>query len=205
MPIPWSFNCFSPNFNFNNSCNFNNFNPSIWSTNNKFSFSNFTPPTFTPSTFAPSANTDSFVKTSSTSNNTDNKLKDYNPFAGHRLAEIAMQGRQFNSWDSVPEGQGKCAFFVSNALDRAGMSNGMRGDAYQMINILKLNNNFKQIPTNNIDIDEIPAGSILAYERGSQGYSEDYGHIEIMTEDGKGVSQAITYDIKEPDALFIPV
>lgn len=207
---PWSFNFTSyynfqmPTFNFNNSWNswdFNSYSKSIWDTNNKI-YS----PTFTPAT-----STDSFEKTSADESNTNNsnnsnkELKDYNSFAGHRLAEIAMQGRQFNSWSSVPAGQGMCAYYVSKALADAGMDNGMKGHAYQMINILQNNRNFKQISANNINVDELPAGCILVYKQGSQGYSEEYGHVEIMTEDGKGVSQAITKNVKPPDAIFIPV
>lgn len=219
MPTPWNFSCFTPSFNFNNNWgtwnnlnnwsnwsnwNFNNYNQNIWDTPGKIHSQSFTPTT----------NTDSFVKTSAPINHTDDnnnddnnndKLKDYNSFAGHRLAEIAMQGRQFNSWSSVPKGQGMCAHYVTKALATAGMANGMKGHAYQMINILQNNRHFKQIPANNIDTNELPAGCILVYKRGSQGYSEDYGHVEIMTEDGKGVSQAITNHVKEPDAIFIPV
>lgn len=181
-----------PKFNFDNiwdNWNFNNFNGNI---------------------SVKETNTDTFVKSAeknySTNNiSADNILEEYNPVKGEMLANIALQGRQFNSWKSVPNGKEMCAFFVIKALEQAGMSNGMRGHAYQMADILQNNINFKQISPDNIDVNDLPAGCITVYKRGSQGYSEDFGHVEVTTGDGEGISQAITYNLKKPDAIFIPV
>ena len=68
------------------------------------------------------------------------------------------------------------------------------------------NKNFKEISTSKIDVKDLPAGCVLVYNRGSQGYSSEYGHTEITTGDGRAVSDGITKHLfKKPDAIFVPV
>jgi hypothetical protein len=75
-----------------------------------------------------------------------------------------------------------------------------------MPSILKSNRNFKEISTEGIDVAKLPAGCILVYGRGEQGYDEDAGHTEITTGDGRAVSDGITKNLyKKPSNIFIPV
>ena len=74
-----------------------------------------------------------------------------------------------------------------------------------MSNILANNPNFKKLSSNNVNVKELPAGCVLVYDKGAQGYSKEYGHVEITTGDGRGVSDGITQNLRKPSAIFIPV
>lgn len=125
------------------------------------------------------------------------KLSDYNSEKGNKLATIALnRACGFNK---------QCAKYVSDALEEAGLSNGERGHAYQMFNILRNNNNFKEISVSDVSVENLPAGCILVYDKGVKGASKDYGHVQVTTGDGRAVSDGITNNIKQPSAIFIPV
>ena len=85
------------------------------------------------------------------------------------------------------------------------MGSYVSGHGYQMTDILSRNKNFKQISASGVDVTKLPAGCVLVYGKGVSGYNKDYGHTEITTGDGRGVSQAITYNVRKPSAIFIPV
>ncbi len=226
-------NCFTQ-FNTNNFSGFNNFfSPQLpfmnfswnnipvfnfnWGWNNtSFNLSNFNIwdniPTFnswnnTNSNINWSSNFDigdTFTRTTYTTNSVKNNnnsykainLDGYNSAAGNKLAKYALN-------HSVGFTQ-YCSRYVNNALENTGLSNGQRGNGYQMAGILRKNPNFKEISTN-VDYKNLPAGCILVYNRGAQGYSSTYGHVEITTGDGRGVSDGITNNIRKPSAIFMPV
>ena len=75
-----------------------------------------------------------------------------------------------------------------------------------MPSILRNNKNFKEIPVDTVNVKDLPAGCVLVYDKGSQGYSRKYGHTEITTGDGRAVSDGITKNLyKKPSAIFMPV
>ena len=143
-------------------------------------------------------------------------LADYNPNLGKRIAQIALSnaGHTFdkNSKKILDQTKdpdkftGDCAAYVKMAIRDAGAGNYVAGHGYQMSEILKNNKNFKEIDASSISLSELPAGAVLVYARGAQGYSSEYGHTEIVTEDGRAVSDGITDNLyKKPTAVFIPV
>lgn len=149
---------------------------------------------------------DSFTRTTNKlkPNTSGLKLEGYNATTGQKLAKIAMDRRQADRWSSI-KGTGKCATYTKKAIEAAGMGSYVMGDGYQMTSILSKNKNFKQISPNGIDVKDLPAGCVLVYGKGVSGYHKQYGHTEITTGDGRGVSQAITYNVRKPSAIFIPV
>lgn len=144
-------------------------------------------------------NTDTFIKSSSINYAKDNlKLDDYNAFKGERLARIALNNSV--GWT------GYCASYVKSDIQAAGLGPYTKGHAYQMPKILRKNPNFKEISVNNVDVSKLPAGCILVYGKGVEGYSDDYGHTEITTGDGRAVSDGVTKNLyKQPSNIFIPV
>lgn len=125
-------------------------------------------------------------------------LKDYNAENGSKLSEVALK-------NSVGWTQ-QCATYVKNAIKEAGLGEYIQGDAHEMDTILASNNNFKKINPEDINITDLPAGCVLVYEKGVGGYHEEYGHVEITTGDGRGVSDGITNNLnKKPSHIFIPV
>lgn len=122
----------------------------------------------------------------------------YNKTAGAKLARIALSKAK-NSHG------GKCAKAVKTALKNAGLANYEFGHAYKMTEILKDNKNFKRVSPNSVNWRNLPAGCVLVYAKGAEGYSAEYGHTEITTGDGRGVSDGITQNIKKPTAIFVPV
>ncbi len=178
MPVFNFQNTFTlPSFDFSS---INLFNNNI-SWNNNFSFG------------------DTFMRSTS-SNKISNKgaisLDGYNQNKGKMLASDALSHKVgFTK---------RCATYVSNALERTGLSNGSRGHGYQMAGILRKNKNFKEISTS-LDYKNLPAGCILVFDRGAQGYNATYGHVEISTGDGRAVSDGVTKNIKKPSAIFMPV
>lgn len=198
----FNFNAFQPfNFNWNSLLNWNS---PMDSWNMPASqFFNSTP-TFSWGNLNNTGNFDTFIRSTNRSNgritiSTELKsanLNKYNAQKGKKLAEDALS-------HSVGWRQ-HCAKYVSNALERTGLSNGSRGHAYQMINILRNNNNFEEIDANT-DVNSLPAGCILVFDKGVQGYNKKYGHIEITSGNGQGISDGITQHLKQPTAIFMPV
>ena len=192
---------------------FINNSQSIWGANNTFvqnysgaertSYDNV----WSNFTFDNSQRFDTFIGTTSLNNsygtsakkkNSTVTLENYNSTKGERLAKDAANHAESHSTSH-------CAGYVSNALERAGLSNGLRGDAEQMFGILKKNSNFKEISVEGIDYNNLPAGCILTYDPGSQGYDKVHGHVQITTGKGSAVSDFETYNIRKPDHIFIPV
>ena len=124
-------------------------------------------------------------------------IKDYNKTNGSKLAQIARE--------RATGFKEQCAKYVSDALEAAGLSNGKRGHGYQMAEILRTNDHFKEINVNDVDWKNLPGGCILTYDKGAQGYNNEYGHVEITIGDGKAVSDGVTNNIRKPSAVFIPV
>lgn len=123
---------------------------------------------------------------------------DYDKNKGKKLANIALKNQKGFS--------GYCATYVKNAIQEAGLGSYISGDAYQMGSILRNNRNFKEISASSVNVEDLPAGCILVYDKGAQGYSSLYGHTEITTGDGRAVSDGITNNLhKQPSAIFVPI
>lgn len=144
-------------------------------------------------------NCDTFTRSSDINDAKDNlSLEGYNASKGERLASVALNNSV--GWT------GYCAAYVKRAIQSANLGLYQYGHAYQMPSILKNNSNFKEISPDNIDISKLPAGCILVYDKGTEGYSKNYGHTEITTGDGRAVSDGITKNLrKKPSSIFIPV
>ena len=121
----------------------------------------------------------------------------YNAKKGKSLAQTALS----NSVGFT----GYCAKYVRSALEKTGLSNGLRGDAADYNTILASNKNFKEISAQGLDLKSLPAGCILVYDRGQSGYSSQYGHIEITTGSGQAVSDGITNNIRPGARVYVPV
>lgn len=139
---------------------------------------------------------DSFTFTNK--NKANFSVKDYNANAGERLARYALshKARSFT---------GNCAKYVKNAIQACGLGAYKSGHAYQMTGILRKNSHFKEISPNSVNVKDLPAGCVIVFDRGMYKYSDDYGHVEITTGDGRGVSDGVTTDLRKPSAIFVPV
>lgn len=146
-----------------------------------------------------SKNTDTFTRSSTINYAKDDlKLDGYNAFKGERLANTALN--RSVGWT------GFCAAYVKSDIQAAGLGSYKYGHAYQMPRILKNNPNFKEISPEGVDVSKLPAGCILVYGKGVEGYNKKYGHTEITTGDGRAVSDGITNNLyKKPSSIFIPV
>lgn len=144
-------------------------------------------------------------------------LSQYNPEKGNRLAEIAMRNAGFvidkgtkqvtNRTKDPQDFIGCCARYVQTDLTDAGLDDGIPrvGSAYLMTNSLRRNRNFAEISAST-SLRDLPPGTIIIYNRGAQGYNETHGHVEIITQDRRAVSDAITDNLyKRPSHIFIPV
>lgn len=120
----------------------------------------------------------------------------YDANAGARLAGVAR--------DNSVGFTGYCARYVKNAICDAGLGNYEYGHAYQMDDILRRNSNFREIPAST-DVKSLPAGCVLVFNQGSRGYSSSYGHTEITDGKGHGISDGVTRNLRQPDAIFMPV
>ncbi len=194
-----SFNWFNTGFipfNFN----FNQYLPQLSQPSLFYQNSSYSPPKTECSSndvLPESSNVDTFIKSEITKKN-ESKLDDYNAYKGKRLAQVALSNS--SGWT------GYCAAYVKSDIQAAGLGSYKYGHAYQMPSILRNNSNFKEISPDNIDVKNLPAGCVLVYDRGAQGYSKNYGHTEITTGDGRAVSDGITKNLhKKPSSIFIPV
>ena len=70
---------------------------------------------------------------------------------------------------------------------------------------LKDINHFKEISPNSVNVKDLPAGCVIVFDRGMHEYSDKYGHVEITTGDGRGVSDGVTTNLQKPSAIFMPV
>lgn len=138
---------------------------------------------------------DSFTLTNK--NKTTFSMKGYDANAGERLAKIALRNKI--GWKS------QCAKYVKNAIVQAGLGKYEYGHGYQMASIMRRNKNFKEISPTEYNVNSLPAGCVLVFDRGAQGYNKKYGHVEITTGDGRAVSDGITRNLRQPSAVFVPV
>lgn len=138
---------------------------------------------------------DSFTLTNK--NKAKFSMQGYNASAGERLAKYALSHKTGSS--------GKCATYVKNAIQACGLGKYEYGDAYKMTGILRKNSHFKEISPNSVNVKDLPAGCVIVFDRGMYKYSDDYGHVEITTGDGRGVSDGVTTNLRKPSAIFIPV
>ncbi len=178
---------------FSNNINFNN---NIWDTPSWNNFSTFG---VDFSTGNWNSNTSSIGDSFTLNNKNKAKfsMKEYNANAGERLASIALKNQiGFNK---------QCARYVKNAIVKAGLGTYESGHGYQMANVLRKNKNFKEISPTTYNVNSLPAGCILVYDRGAAGYNSKYGHVEITTGDGRAVSDGITKNLRQPSAVFVPV
>lgn len=206
----WSFMSMPTIFN-NFGVNFNNFTmPSfswnnLWNNNlsNNFNWNNCWNNYSMPMNW--NNGFDTFTRTTFNNNlsiSTENRCPNlaslgYNAQKGQKLARIALnRATGFN---------GHCARYVKKAIQSAGLGEYKSGHAYQMTGILDNNPNFKKISPNSVNVNDLPAGCILVFNRGAHNYSNAYGHVEITTGNRKGVSDGITNNLKKPNAIFIPV
>lgn len=120
----------------------------------------------------------------------------YDASAGTRLASVARKNSHGFS--------GYCARYVKDAISDAGLGSWVPGHAYQMDDILRRNPNFREIPAST-NVKSLPAGCVLVFNQGSRGYSSKYGHTEITDGKGHGISDGITRNLRQPDAIFMPV
>lgn len=126
------------------------------------------------------------------------ELDNYNSIKGNTLANIAL--------NRAPGNIGYCAKYVQEAINIAGLGNYTTANADQMVNVLRQNPNFKEISTEDTDVDSLPAGCVLVYDSQVRSEDEIYGHTEFTTGDGYGVSDGITEELDpNPSAIFIPV
>lgn len=193
----WSFPSFG-NFNmpslfdFGQTFNFNNaFSNNIWD-NTEWNNTIFSAPTF--NTYNSNIG-DCFNFTNK--NKAKFSMEEYNAQAGERLAKIALR--------RAPGRKEACAQYVREAVERAGLNACRAESAYQLIDLYRKNKDFKEISAKSVDVNSLPAGCIIIFKKGSQGYSLKHGHVEITTGDGRGVSDGITTKLKKPDAIFVPV
>lgn len=126
--------------------------------------------------------------------------KIYNPQKGIKLANEAIAGLKTAQ-------SGYCARAVKTAICDAGLGSYQSGHAYQCPDILSRNPNFKEVKVKGSDLEKLPAGCILAYNRGDAGYSQDYGHIEIKGQGNQAIHFTVNNNIKESDnvRVFVPV
>ena len=103
--------------------------------------------------------------------------------------------------------KGYCAQAVKNAISDAGLGAYESGDAYEVPNILRRNNNFKEVKVKGSDLAKLPAGCVIAYAKGAAGYSSKYGHVEIKGEGNQAISFFVNNNIKPSDdvSVFVPV
>ena len=197
------------NYNYNlsyvNPFGYNNFfvnpMPYIPTPNFSYKFYDITPvPTYTPQIPLFSYNgvsSSTSVCALNTKDNASWRSLGYNSSAGARLSNYALN----NSVGFT----GYCAKYVKNAIAATGLGSYVNGDAWEMTSILRRNRNFREISPRGIDVNNLPAGCIVIYDRNTNGFGQ-YGHVEIATGDGRGVSDGITRRLKRnPSAIFIPV
>lgn len=183
------FNLSFPQMNYNMNLGFN---ASVWSYNaNTFNVGNVC--NFGGCTF-----NSPIVSSPTKKRNLPTNIDGYNSEKGSKLAKDAKS--------HAVGFTGFCARYVCESLERVRLDDGMgHCDAYQVPELLRRNKNFKEVSVSSVDWRNLPAGCILCFNKGSQGYSREYGHVEISMGDGTAVSDGTTRNIKKPDAIFVPV
>lgn len=98
---------------------------------------------------------------------------------------------------------GYCARHVKEAIQDAGLGKYESGHAYKLADILSDNKNFKEVRVDSVKT--LPAGCVLVYDKGTAGYSSQYGHTEITLGNGTASSGGITRNLREGARVFVPV
>jgi len=126
--------------------------------------------------------------------------KIYNEEKGVKLAQEAVEGLRTAE-------EGYCARAVKNAVQDAGLGRYESGHAYQCADIFSRNPNFKEVKVKGSELSKLPAGCILAYNKGDAGYSPLYGHVEIKGQGNQAISFFTNNNIKQSDnvRVFVPV
>lgn len=156
------------------------------------------------------------VKTNKKTNLPKTIPANYNETLGLRLSQRALSNAQYRYNEEThqvttekkesSQFTGMCAAYVKMAIRDVGLGSYQSGHAYQLTEILSNNRNFVQISPDGIDVKTLPAGCVIVYDRGAQGYNKDYGHAEITIGDGRAVSDGITTKLdKKPSAIFVPI
>ena len=186
----------TPSFNFGTNFqasipyyNFTHFSNQLLNSLNNFSINSYKRPQKTLNT--------SFIGSLGNNSSTTLNNAGYNEKAGKRLANIAAQ--------NTVGFRKQCATYVKKAISKAGLGEYESGKAYECVNILKRNPNFKEISTTGLNLSNLPAGCVLVYDRGVSGYSREYGHIEITLGNGQAVSDGVTNNIRQGARVFVPV
>lgn len=101
---------------------------------------------------------------------------------------------------------GSCSKYVRSGLQRAGLYNGHTASAYQMGGILAKNKNFQEVSPSSVNINNLPAGCILVYDKGAANYNATHGHIEVTLGDGTACSDGRTYNLRSTNnmRIFVP-
>ncbi len=126
--------------------------------------------------------------------------KIYNQEKGVKLAQEAIEGLRTAE-------KGYCARAVKTAVKDAGLGRYESGHAYQCADIFSRNPNFKEVKVKGSDLSKLPAGCILAYNKGDAGYNPLYGHVEIKGQGKQAISFFTNNNIKQSDnvRVFVPV
>ena len=171
----------------------------------------------TLNTSAPTTTTSSSVSRTRRTSSYTGSLSNYNSEKGSRIADIALRNAGFvidpvtkkvTSRRKDPQRfTGTCARHVMTSLTDAGVDGGLPrvASAYQLADTLRRNSNFQEISAST-PLKDLPPGTVIVYGRGVAGYSARHGHVEIITNDGRAVSDAITDNLyRRPSQIFIPV
>lgn len=119
----------------------------------------------------------------------------YNPELGNAFANIA--NRNARSTGTI----GWCLRGVRRALEKAELHLGgsMGASAYQSLNSLSNNRNFKQVQVSRNELKSLPAGCIIIWDRNSR---NRHGHIAVTLGNGKEASDHVQNLITTINAGF---
>ncbi len=141
------------------------------------------------------------------------KLEDYNAGKGKKLANIVYENttKRFDvNWNCIGSKDREkvidhdCARHVALAINQAGLGDCRVDSAYQMTGKLRNNPNFKELPVEGADLDNLPPGTVCIYNPNKHGYSSKHGHVVIKTEDGCA-AEHYSKKLLTPDYIFMPV
>ena len=125
---------------------------------------------------------------------------EYNAQKGQALADRILAG--------LPEYRNYplCARYVKEAIRDVGLGPYINGNGEYCKYILRANPNFQETKVKGEDLQKLPAGCVIVYDKYDSGYGKD-GHVEITLGDGRACSDVITDKIEPSDKayVFIPV
>lgn len=160
--------------------------------------------TFDSNNYFKMENTNALAKANKISSTQKTDLKEiaqiYNQEKGIKLANEAIAGLRTAQ-------KGYCARAVKSAISDAGLGAYESGNANDIPDILRKNSNFKEVKVKGSDLAKLPAGCVIAYDKGAAGYSRQYGHVEIKGEGNQAISFFVNDNIKPSDnvTVFVPV